>query len=106
MEMIYGIIVGYYTEIILVTLSGFVVYIFKYMRALNRGVKAILRNNIIHVYNASMERGFMPIYEQDALHNLHESYKAMGGNGTIEQLMKEMSNLPTHDGPTVPVKKE
>lgn len=106
MEIIYSVVVGYYIELVLVAMTGSMIYIFKYMRALNRGVKAILRNSIIHVYNTSIERGTMPIYEQDSLENLFLSYKGMGGNGTVDKLMEEMHNMPTQDGPTVPFPKK
>ena len=97
MEFILDGILHYYLGFALAGLTGFVIYLFKYMRSLQRGVKAILRNNIIHVYNASTERGYMPIYEQDALNALYDSYKGMGGNGTIERLMEELERLPIVD---------
>lgn len=63
--------------------------------ALKKGVQALLRANIIAIYNKYIEIGVIPIYERENLDHLYKEYKALGGNGVIEDLIEKLSVLPT-----------
>lgn len=64
-------------------------------KATEMGVQALLRAQIIHIYNKYMERGELPIYERENIDQLVEQYKNLGGNGVIESLKEKMDALPT-----------
>lgn len=64
-------------------------------RAVEKGVQALLRAEIIRIYNKYMEKGYIPIYERENLEHLYAEYKALGGNGVIEDLIDKLRELPT-----------
>ena len=66
--------------------------------ALRNGVKGMLRNSIIEMYNKYSEKGYMPIYARENLKDLHEEYKALGGNGVLDGLVSQLEKLPTRGG--------
>ena len=59
------------------------------------GVQALLRAEIIHIYNKYMEKGKMPIYERENVAELFKQYTNLGGNGVIKELLEKLNNLPT-----------
>lgn len=63
--------------------------------ALKKGVRALLRANIIAIYNKYIDIGEIPIYERENLEHLYTEYKALGGNGVIEDLIEKLHDLPT-----------
>lgn len=67
----------------------------KAQRAIQDGVQSLLRDKIIALYNKYSELGYMPIYEKENLQHLFEAYKALNGNGCIDNLKKDMDELPT-----------
>ena len=56
---------------------------------------ALLRNSIIAVYNRSIDKKFIAIYERDNVELMYQSYHNMGGNGTITHLVEVLRLLPT-----------
>lgn len=64
-------------------------------KATEMGVQALLRAQIIHIYNKYTDMGYLPIYERENIAHLYEQYKNLGGNGVIEELMEKLSDLPT-----------
>lgn len=53
-------------------------------------------DKIIYLCKHYLERGYITVDEYENLHDyLYLPYKAMGGNGTAEKLMKEVDQLPT-----------
>ena len=63
-------------------------------KAVELGVRAILRTQIITTYNKYMERGSIPIYELDNVNELLKQYKNLGGNGIIIELVEKLMQLP------------
>lgn len=63
--------------------------------AMELGTQALLRAQIIHIYNKYMERGYLPIYECENIEELYKQYKNLGGNGTITKLVEKLFDLPT-----------
>ena len=63
--------------------------------AMELGTQALLRAQIIHIYNKYMEKGYLPIYERENIDELYIQYKNLGGNGTITSLMEKLIALPT-----------
>ena len=63
--------------------------------AIRKGLKALLRDRIIQMYNHYFNQRCIPIYARDNISSLHEEYKALGGNGTIDGLVKKLMLLDT-----------
>lgn len=64
-------------------------------KSLRDGTQALLRNEIIRDYDKYMERGYVPIYARESILSMYEAYHALGGNGTITQLIEELKELPS-----------
>lgn len=61
-------------------------------------LRGLLRTEIISICSKSLERGFIQIWASDNLIELHDSYKALGGNGTTTELYKQAMALPRRNG--------
>lgn len=63
--------------------------------AIKLGIQALLRDRIIESYNNYMDKGFFPIYARENVEALYVQYHALGGNGTVTELMEKLKELPT-----------
>lgn len=62
----------------------------------NRLLMGIAYAEIIEQAQKYINRGYITIDEFKELeHYFYQPYKNMGGDGTVEKLMKEVGNLPT-----------
>ena len=64
-------------------------------KAVRLGVQALLRDRIYQAHSHYMERGFYPIYARENVEEMYKQYHALGGNGTVTNLVREMDGLPT-----------
>ena len=55
---------------------------------------AILHNKIYTQGACYIQRGYVTIDELHDLEHLYDPYRAMGGNGTAEQIYNNVKNLP------------
>ncbi|MDF2591406.1 MAG: hypothetical protein K0S75_872 [Clostridia bacterium] len=63
--------------------------------AIKLGIQALLRDRIIQSYNHYHEKEFCPIYALDNVTALYTQYHALGGNGTVTELVERLKDLPT-----------
>lgn len=68
---------------------------FRAVKALKRGVQALLRAQMINDYNKWSERGYAPLYARQNFENLWVQYEALGENGVMEDLHTKFLKLPT-----------
>lgn len=83
---------------ILAILSGVIRYMFVNFRAMKLGMQALLRNDIINVYNKCVSREPKPytrLYEVTNVEAMYIQYHALGGNGTITNLYEDLLKMPT-----------
>ena len=66
--------------------------------AIENGMQALLRAQIIHIYSKYIELGYMPVYERENVSELFKQYTCLGGNGVIKELVEKLCKLPTHNG--------
>lgn len=62
---------------------------------LNRGVQALLRDRLIQSCRAFLKKGYCTIEERDNIANMYEQYHNLGANGVIDELIKDVLELPT-----------
>lgn len=60
-----------------------------------KALQALLRDRIIQAYNHYKAKGYIPIYGRENVEAMYTQYHALGGNGTITQLIEELNELPT-----------
>ena len=63
--------------------------------ALKAGIKALLYDRIIHSYHLHREKGYWPIHARETMSELTAQYRALGGNGVIQDLVDTLRELPT-----------
>ena len=75
--------------------SAAILYIVRREKAMHKAMLALLRDRIIDTYNRALDRGYCPIYALENLHALHKEYKALGGNGALDDIMAKVEKMPT-----------
>lgn len=65
------------------------------LSAVGKGVQALLRDRIIQAYNHYAEKGYCPIYGMENVNAMYKEYHALGGNGTITELVERLKEMPT-----------
>lgn len=58
-------------------------------------LKCLLRSNITSKYYLYSELEKIPYYEKENIDRMFEQYKNMGGNSYVENIVKEINQLPT-----------
>lgn len=92
-------IIGYFVPTILGALIGFLSTKLKRNRkkdkAIEEGVQALLRNELIRRYREYETKGELSILDKENMEAMFKQYENLGGNGTVKHLMDELLNLPT-----------
>ncbi|MDO4300794.1 MAG: hypothetical protein Q4D26_05325 [Clostridia bacterium] len=93
--MLWSIITEHILESMLMLITSvFTVYLRRH-KALEQGVQALLRTEIISIYNKYFELGYCPIYAKENIEALYKQYKALGGNGAAASMTETIRDLPT-----------
>lgn len=77
------------------TIVGIVVSEIRSVKALKKGVQALLRAQMINDYNKWSDRKYAPLYARQNFENLWVQYEALGENGVMEDLHDKFLSLPT-----------
>ena len=95
-------VVRYFVEIVCGIIVAIVSYFMKRfwgkikrLELVEGGMQALLRDRIIQIYNHCADRGYCPIYERENAEKLYTQYHALGGNGTVTELMNKINAMPT-----------
>lgn len=87
---------------ILTTLTAALGYMYRQIIATRRGIRALLRADLIRLYNKYHdELEYCPIYVKQSLEDEYQQYHALKGNGVGTNLYNALMALPTE-----PVHKE
>lgn len=71
-------------------------YLLKQTLATRRGLRALLRADLIRLYNKYHdELGYCPLYVKQALEDEYRQYNVLKGNGVGTNIYKELMALPT-----------
>lgn len=95
-------IIKYWLEIAFTLVVSAISYIlkrifglFKRQKAIEQGVQALLRNELIRRYREYETKGEISILDKENMEHMFKEYQNLGGNGTIKQMYEEMLELPT-----------
>lgn len=82
--------------------ASIIAYLYKQIVAQRRGIRALIRADIIRLYNKYHDDlGYCPIFVKEALEDEYKQYHALRGNGVGTNLYNAIMALPTE-----PLKKE
>ena len=62
--------------------------------AVRLGVQALLRDRLIWAHDHYMQKGCYPIYARENVEEMYTRYHALGGDGTVTSLVRELDGLP------------
>lgn len=85
----------WWAECLLGALAAGVALYYRRQCAVRRGMRALLRNQIIHEYNQCIDREWCPIYRLESIEDMYVQYHALGGNGAITDLVERIRDLPS-----------
>ena len=81
---------------LIATLAGALGYMYRQISATQKGVRALLRADLIRLYNKYHDDlGYCPLYVQQALEEEYQQYHALKGNGVGTKMYNALMNLPT-----------
>lgn len=99
MQEIIGIVISYMIPTILGAILGFVSTKLKKNKkkekAIEQGVQALLRNELIRRYREYEVKGEISILDQENIGHMYDEYINLGGNGTVKKMYNELLDLPT-----------
>lgn len=87
-------IIEYWVQIFLTFIYTLIVYIFKQYKGLKNGMKSLLRNEIVRMYEVYMKIGYCPSYMKENLSEIYVSYHQLNGNGMATSMIEELYKLP------------
>ena len=64
-------------------------------QAIKLGIQALLKDRLLQSYDYHMDKGFCPIPARENIANLYAQYHALGGNGTVTELVDRVNGLGT-----------
>ena len=85
----------YWLELLLTLASTTIVYMFKQYFGLKNGMKSLLRNEIVRIYETYINIGYCPSYMKENLNEIYISYhNNLNGNGMATTMVEEIFKLP------------
>ena len=63
--------------------------------AVEKGVQALLRNELIRRYREYEEKGEVSIIDMENIEHMYTEYRNLGGNGTVEKMYNDILKLET-----------
>lgn len=71
-------------------------YMMKQVIATRRGIRALLRADLIRLYNKYHDDlGYCPLYVKQSLEDEYKQYNALKGNGVGTKIYEDLMALPT-----------
>lgn len=71
-----------------------VVMLLKQIRAVKRGLQAVLCSTLVSKYTFYEGEGFVPIHERNDFENVYQQYHTLGANGVMDDLRNKFLALP------------
>lgn len=62
--------------------------------AIKLGLQSLLRGEITKAYYSYKDKGWIPLYALQSIEANYKNYEALGANGVIDGLWKEMMAMP------------
>lgn len=59
------------------------------------GLKVLTVDRVRYLGKSYIDRGYITLWEKENIREMHKVYKALGGNGHLDTVMKEVDKLDT-----------
>ena len=101
-------ILKYWVEVLLTAVSSFVAFTYKKIRekfseqdkkreAIEKGVQALLRNELIQRFREYKLVGEMTLLDKENMDHMFTEYFNLGGNGMIDHMNDDIAELEVRD---------
>lgn len=98
-------IIKYWVEVLLTVICSFVGFTYKKIRhrfeeqdkkreAIERGVQALLRNELIQRFREYKLVGEMTLLDKENMDHMFTEYFNLGGNGMMREVYEEFKDIP------------
>lgn len=87
-------ILNYWLEIIITSITSFIIYMFKSYIGIKNGLKALLRSEIVRIYETYTKLGYCPSYIKENANEIYLNYHKLKGNGMATSMINEIYKLP------------
>ncbi|HIR78901.1 MAG TPA: hypothetical protein IAD38_07830 [Candidatus Egerieenecus merdigallinarum] len=67
-------------------------------KALDDGMRALLRDRIISACDHYFEKGYAPVYARENIASMYEAYHSLGGDGIVTDMVRQAMELPYKKG--------
>lgn len=84
----------YWLEILFTVITSSVICMFKEYMSLRNGLKALLRNELVRIYETYSKLGYCPSYMKENAHEIYTNYHQLNGNGYATSMINEIYRLP------------
>ena len=61
------------------------------------GLQALLRSELIAMFNKWSDKGYAPIYARENFENCYQRYHELGANGVMDDIYHKFYDLPTDE---------
>ena len=89
-----NIICEYWIEILLTTVTSGFVYVVKEYIGLKHGLEALLRNEIVRIYETYSRLGYCPSYMKENANEIYINYHRLKRNNMLASMLEEINKLP------------
>lgn len=89
-----NIIAKYWIEVIMTFITSFLILMIKQYAGLKNGMRVLLKNEIIRVYETYIKLGYCPSFIKENIKEIYESYHKLKGNGMGTSMVNEIYKLP------------
>lgn len=76
---------------------GELIALFVFIKAIQRGTKCSLRNDILDIYDRCKEKKQITKYQLQSIHFSYDEYKKLKGNSFVEQIVEEIKDFEIID---------
>lgn len=87
-------ILNWAIPVVLPSILGFLVKLFKDMKTMKTSQLSLIRSQIVGKCENYMKQGYLPEYARYCLEELFKQYQVLGGNHGIEVLVNKCYELP------------
>ena len=87
-------IAKYWLEFILTIITTGIIYVFKEYLSIRSGIRSILRNEIVRIYETYMSLGYCPSFMKKNIEEIYNSYHKLKGDGMATSMVLELYKLP------------
>lgn len=75
-------------------ISTIVIFVRGQVNGIRKGVRALLRAQLISEWNYYSEKGYAPIYARENFENVYVQYHSLGANGVMDDIRNKFLALP------------